>query len=86
MSEQPGGVPAQHQPHPTPEGFSWAVAAAPGWIVLQFFDHTGSRVVFFNPDDAGTLVRQIKEALHSARSGLIIPDGSLLPNINGHGG
>ena len=83
MTEQPGGLPPQHQPHPTEDGMAWIVGSQPGLIFVQIFDATGVRVLFFTPDDASTLVRQIKEAMHKARTGLIVPGGGL---VNGHGG
>lgn len=72
MSEQTGGVPPQHQPHPMAEGMSWVVGHAPGLVFIQIFDATGMRFLFFSPDDAATLVRQIKEQMHKARTGLIV--------------
>lgn len=43
MTEQPGGLPPQHQPHPIPEGMSWIVGSAPGLIFVQVFDATGTK-------------------------------------------
>lgn len=86
MTEQTGGVPPQHQPHPLPEGMSWLVSSAPGVVIVQILDATGMRVLFFSPDAAGVLVRQIKEQMHRARSGLIVPGGAAdVPHVNGHG-
>lgn len=88
MSEQPGGgLPPQHQPHPLPEGMSWVVGSQPGVIFIQILDATGIRFLFLSPDDESVLVRQIKEQIHRARSGLIIPGGAIpdVPHVNGHG-
>lgn len=82
MSEQPNGLPPQHQPHPLPEGMSWIVGSAPGLVFVQVYDATGVRVLFFTPDDAAVLVRQVKEQMHRARSGLIVPTGP--STLNGH--
>jgi hypothetical protein len=65
---------------------SWLVGSQPGLVFVQVFDATGVRFLFFSPDDAATLVRQIKEQLHRARSGLIVPGGGAdVPHVNGHG-
>ncbi|MFN8147958.1 MAG: hypothetical protein U0R76_10880 [Candidatus Nanopelagicales bacterium] len=86
MTEQTGGLPPQHQPHPLPEGMSWIVGSQPGVIFVQFFDATGMRVVFLSPEDASTFIRQVKEQMHRARSGLIVPGGGAdVPHVNGRG-
>lgn len=84
MSDQPGGLAPQHQPHPLAEGMAWIVASAPGMVIVQIFDATGSRVLFFAPDDAATFIRQVKEQMHRARSGLIVPGGGI-DHVNGNG-
>lgn len=87
MTEQPNGIPIQHTPHPLPEGMSFAVGSQPGLVYIQVYDATGIRFLFLSPDDASTLIRQLKEQMHRARSGLIVPGGAAdIPHVNGHGG